>query len=252
MSDKSSEKMKKTDSDDQKECYASQGDTTGQQPRGRKQRWKIAVFALGVFLVIGVTTHSLITRHSNVSSVPTDNSGVQPIDISSVPQITSNTDSNASIVPFSTSGARQLSITGVRAIASNTGSGALVEMGIGDLVWAKELIATFTNHDFVLVILQENNSNNALANRISDATEKIEARGARVGTLTLSASNPELSTTMRRLTIGQLPAVLAISNIGRVAIITGDITEETLLQTYVVISQPICAPGSSPGCCGGK
>jgi hypothetical protein len=30
---------------------------------------------------------------------------------------------------------------------------------------------------------------------------------------------------------------------------TGDITEGKLLQTYLVVSQPICAPGSSSGCC---
>jgi hypothetical protein len=101
------------------------------------------------------------------------------------------------------------------------------------------------------VILPGNdtNLNNTLANRISDATAKIEARHTSVGTFTLNASDPEFSVTTERLAITQLPAVLAISTTGNGAIITGDITEGKLLQTYVTISQPVCAPGSSSGCC---
>ena len=118
----------------------------------------------------------------------------------------------------------------------------------------KNLAAKFTDHDFIFVILPGNDSDSTktLANRVAEATAKIEAKGARVETITLSASDPEFSITTERLAITQLPAVLAISISGNGAIITGDITEGKLLQTYVVVSQPICAPGSSPGCCPGK
>jgi hypothetical protein len=120
------------------------------------------------------------------------------------------------------------------------------------LAWAQELSSLFADHDFVFVVLPESNTDLAktLANRISDAAAKIEANGKRVGTFTLNSSDPEFSTTMQRLSLGQLPAVLALSNTGNGAIITGDITEGKLLQTYLTVSQPVCAPGS--GCCSGK
>jgi hypothetical protein len=214
MSEKSSEKTPKIDCCDQKGCCPSpSGDATRQPDRGKK-RWKIAVFALGMLMVIGATAYSLITRHTSASPVPLNNIGV--------PQIAS----------------------------SNCGN-ALSTLGIGDLLWAQELNTIFTDHNLIFVILPGNdtNLNNTLANRISDATAKIEARHTSVGTFTLNASDPEFSVTTERLAITQLPAVLAISTTGNGAIITGDITEGKLLQTYVTISQPVCAPGSSSGCC---
>jgi hypothetical protein len=56
---------------------------------------------------------------------------------------------------------------------------------------------------------------------------------------------------MRRLGIGGVPAVLAISVSGNGAIMTGDITEENLLQTYLTVLQPVCVTGGSSGCCSG-
>jgi hypothetical protein len=217
MTDKSPKKIQNADCCDQKGCCPSSADSTNQQPPSRKQWWKIAVFALGMLMVIGATVYSLITRHTSTSSVPLDNSGV--------PQIASGTCGNA-----------------------------LSTLGIGDLLWAQELNTIFTDHNLVFVILPGNdtNLNDTLSNRISDATAKIEARHTSVGAFTLNASDPEFSVTTERLTITELPAVLAISTTGNGAIITGDITEEKLLQTYVVVTQPICVPGGSSGCCSGK
>ena len=171
--------------------------------------WKIAGFALGILLIAAATTYALTTRNSAASSGPLTNSTVPSI--GSTPAV----------------------------------------MGIGDLKWTESLTAKFSDHDFIFVILPENDnsSNDTLANRVADASAKIEARGARVDTITLSASDPEFSITTERLAITQLPAVLAISISGNGAIMTGDITEGKLLQTYLVVSQPICAPGSSSGCC---
>ena len=217
MSDRRSEKMRRADRCDQKGCCPSPADSTKQQPPSRKKWWKIAVFAIGMLMVIGASAYSIITRHINASSTPLDKSGI--------PQI-----------------------------ASNTGRNAASTLGIGDLLWVQELNAIFTNHDLIFVILPGNDSNsaNTLADRISDATAIIEARHTSVGTFTLSASDPEFSITTERLAITQLPAVLVMSTSGNGAIITGDITEEKLLQTYVVVTQPVCAPGSSSGCCPGK
>lgn len=217
MSKKDSEKAPKTDCCDQKGCCPSSEDNTNQQPPSKKQWWKIAVFSLGMLMVVGAITYSLVIRHTSAATTPIDNSGV--------PQI-----------------------------ASGTCGKALSTLGISDLLWAQELNTIFSDHDLIFVILPGNdtNSNDTLASRISDATAKIEARHTSIGTFTLSAGDPEFSLTTKRLAITQLPAVLAISTTGNGAIITGDITEEKLLQTYVVVTQPVCAPGSSPGCCSGK
>lgn len=179
--------------------------------------WKIAGFSLGIILIAAAATYTLTTRNSAASSGAVTNGNVP-------------------------------------SIGTTTVKSAPATMGIGDLNWVRNLPAMFIDHDIIFVILPGNdsNSNNTLTNRISDATAKIEARGARVGTSTLSASDPEFLITTERLAIAQLPAVLAIGKFGNGAIITGAITEGKLLQTYVTLSQPVCAPGSSPGCCGGK
>ena len=175
----------------------------------KRQWWKIAGFALGIILIAAAATYALTTRNSAASSGPLTNSTVPSI--GSTPAV----------------------------------------MGVGDLKWAKNLATKFTDHDFIFVILpgSDNDSTKTLTNRVSDAAAKIEAKGARVDTITLSASDPEFSITTERLAIAQLPAVLAISASGNGAIMTGDITEGKLLQTYLVVSQPVCAPGSSSGCC---
>jgi hypothetical protein len=216
MSEKGSEKTPKIDCCDQKGCCPSPSDDATRRPDSGKKGWKIAVFALGMLMVIGAIAYSIITRHTS-ASVPLDNSGV--------PQIASATCDNA-----------------------------LSTLGIGDLLWAQELNTIFTDHNLIFVILPGNdtNLNNTLANRISDTTAKIEARHTSVGTFTLNASDPEFSVTTERLAITKLPAVLALSTSGNGAIITGDITEGKLLQTYVVVTQPVCVPGGSSGCCSGK
>ncbi len=177
--------------------------------------WKIASLALGILLIAGAATYSFTTRNSAASSGPLGN---------------------------------------VPSIGSNTSQSTPATTGVGDLKWTQNLAAKFADHDFIFVILPDSdiNSTKTLTNRISDAAAKIEARGARVETLTLSPSDPELSITMQRLAIGQLPAVLAIGISGNGVILTGDITEGKLLQIYLVVSQPVCAPGSSSGCCPGK
>jgi len=189
--------------------------TLKRESGGRSQKrewWKIAVFALGILLIAAAATYALTTRNSAASSGPLGN---------------------------------------VPSIGSNTSQSAPATTGVGDLKWTQNLVAKFADHDFIFVILPENDSNSTstLTKRVSDAAAKIEARGVRVETLTLSASDPELSITAGRLAIAQLPAVLAIGPSGNGVIMTGDITEEKLLQAYLAASQPVCAPGSSSGCC---
>ena len=180
----------------------------------KKAGWKIAVFALGVLLVVGAVVYSVIIRQSDAVGAP----------------------SNKGLAPSAVAAA------GVNVPASQ---------GIGDLTWVKKLNSVFTDHDFIFVLLPESDSDltKKVADQVTMAAAKIEAEGVRVDTLTLNPSNPEFSLTTDRLAITQLPAVLAIGVSGKGAIMTGDITEGKLLQTYVTLSQPVCAPGSSPGCC---
>jgi len=211
MGDKVSKKIEEPCCCGQKECCESR--PPDKQPSGRNKWWKIGLFALGMCLIIGATAYSLIVRH---------------------------TASNASV-----------DTSGIPQIATGACVNALSSLDISDLAWVQELNSLFTDHDYIMVLLPEDNgdSNNTLVNRMSEATAKIEARGVNVGTFTLDPNDPEFSTTMKRLALGQLPAIIAIHTNGNGAIITGDITEGRLLQTYLVISQPICAPGGSSGCC---
>ena len=181
----------------------------------KKGGWKIAIFALGVLLIIGATVYSVITRHSDAVGAP----------------------SNKGSAPSAVAAA------GVNVPAAQ---------GIGDLTWVKKLNSVFTDHDFIFVLLPESDSDltKKVADQVTMAAAKIEAEGVRVDTLTLNPSNPEFSLTTDRLAITQLPAVLAFSISGNGAIIKGEITETKLLQAYLVVSKPpICAPGSSSGCC---
>jgi hypothetical protein len=225
MKEKGSERTPKTNCCDQKGCCPSPTDSTEQQPPSKKKWWKIAVFALGMLMVIGAIAYSLTTRNSAASSGPLDN----------VPSIGSYTSLN---IP------RADSYTSLN-IPNAT--------GIGDLKWSESLAAKFADHDFIFMIFPDSdiNSTKTLSKRVSDASAKIEARGARVETITLSPDDPEFSITMKRLRIGQVPTVLAISVSGNGAIMTGDITEENLLQTYLTVLQPVCVTGGSSGCCGG-
>jgi hypothetical protein len=174
--------------------------------------WKIAALAVGIVLVLTATTYALVTRQSSASSGTLSQGAAPPV-------------------------------------AATTAS-APATMGIGDLKWAKNVTTKFADNDFIFVVLPGSDSTTeVLTNRVADAAAKIEAKAARVETITLSASDPEFSITKERLAISQLPAILAISSTGNGAILTGDITEAKLLQAYLVVSQPICPPGSSSGCC---
>lgn len=199
--------------------------------------WKIGGFALGMLLVVGAVTYSLVTRTSAASSTPIGNG--------TVPQVGSTTAQSTPAVNGN-----------VPQVASTTGTGAAAPTSVADLNWAKNLPAKFADHNFIFMILPGSggDSTGTLANLLAEATAYIKANaGGRVDTMTLSASDPEFAITTERLAVTQLPAVLAISNSGKAVIITGDITLVKLLQAYVVVSKPatICAPGSSPGCCSG-
>ncbi len=88
----------------------------------KRQWWKIASFTLGILLIAAAATYALTTRNSAASSGPLTNGNVP-------------------------------------SIGSNTVKSAPATMGIGDLKWAQNLTAKFTDHDFIFVILPGNDSN---------------------------------------------------------------------------------------------
>jgi len=207
MSDKGPTDIQKTDCCAEGECCSS---STANQ----KHWWKIAVFALGMLMVVAGITYSLVTRHSVASNVP--------LGQGAIPEV-----------------------------GPNTGKSAAAAMGIGEMAWTKELDDVFAGSDFVFVILpKDDDSYKAVASQVAGAADRIRAEGTSISSVTLSPSDPELAITADRLAIKQLPAVLIIAKNGYGAIVTGNFDETKLLQTYLALCrQSICPPGSSSGCC---
>ena len=179
----------------------------------KMQWWQITALSVGIVLIVAATAYSLITKANAASNGP-------------------------------------LGKGNVPSVGSNTGKSASAGVGIGELNWVKNLNKEFADRDFIFVILQgSDDATKQVADQVALAATKIQVKGARVGTLTLSATDPEFSSTTQYFAISQLPAVLGLSKNGNGAIVSGTITETKLLEAYMVASQPICPPGSSSGCC---
>lgn len=177
----------------------------------RKDWWKKAVFAIGILIVIGAVTYSLVIRKA-------DSAGSPPA-------------------------------AGSAPAATNASSSTPPSNSIGELKWVSNLKTRFADHDFMFVILP--GSNDTIKNvyqEIDKAAAKIKAEGVRIDTLTLGSDDPELPITAQRLAISKLPAVIVFSSSGSGALISGEITETKLLQAYLTALKA-CPPGSSSGCC---
>jgi hypothetical protein len=172
------------------------------------QWWKIALCALAVLMIAGAVTYTLMTRTS------------------------------ASPVALSASNPAP-STAAVNAPASG---------GAGELNWVKNLNSKFATYDFIFILFPGNDDATAKADQVvKTSLEKIKQSGGVVDAMTLSSTDPEFQSTMDRLAIQKLPAVLVFAATGQGAIVKGDITETKLLQAYVSL-QKTCVPGS--GCCG--
>lgn len=204
MSDKSPNEIQKPDCCAQGECCSS---STANQ----RQWWKIAVFALGIVLIVAGVTYSLVTRHSAASNAPLGQGAVPAIGSSA---------------------------------AAAMGIGEMAWTKNLDAIFAG------SDFVFVILPKDDDDSYKAVAIQVAGTADRIRAGGTRVSSMTLSPSDPELAITADRLAIKQLPAVLIMAKNGIGAVVTGDFDETKLLQTYVVLSkQSICPPGSSSGCC---
>ena len=176
-----------------------------------KNRWKIVILVLVICTAAGVAAYSFLSRQNNMVG--------------------------------STS-------TGFNPTAAVNGKPASATSGpaAGDLNWVKNMSTEFVDHDFVFVMFPGNNNelNAQAAKSITSASSKIQAEGIKIDSLSLKQDDPEIATTIEMLAISKLPAVIAYNRNGGGALATGDITENQLLQAYLMANQA-CTPGGS--CC---
>jgi len=85
--------------------------------------------------------------------------------------------------------------------------------------------------------------------QVGVVAEELRDQDASVYSMILDAGNSEFSTTTQMLGVSQIPAVIILAKSGNGAIVTGNIDETKLLEAYLVVSNPICPPGSSSSCC---
>lgn len=173
------------------------------------QWWKIAVCVLGVLMIAGAVTYTLITRTSASSVAPS------------------------------------ISKPATSATSGNTPALG----GTGEMQWVINLNSKWANNDYIFVVFPGSDDLTSKANEVvNSATEKIKESGTAVEVTTLNATDPEFQPTLDRLAIQKLPAVLVFAATGQGAIIKGDITETKLLQAYLTL-QKTCAPGAGSSCC---
>ena len=199
------------------------------------QWWKIAVCVLGVLVIAGTVTYTLMTRTSASSTAPATNSPA-------VPATSSPTTPASSSPAAPTTSSPTPSATATNAPASD---------GTGEMNWIKGLNSKWQTNDFIFVIFPGDDDLTGKADQaVKTSLEKIRQAGGAVDTVTLSSTDPEFKVTIDRLAIQKLPAVLVFAVTGQGSIVKGDITETKLLEAYLALQKSTCAPGS--GCCGGK
>ena len=187
------------------------------------QWWKIALCVLGVLVIAGVITYTLITRTSASSTAPSNSNPTPSTAAANAPSTGNPTPSTAV----------------VNAPASD---------GTGEMNWIKGLNSKWNTSDFIFVVFPGNDDLTGKADQVvKTSLEKIRQAGGFVDTVTLSSTDPEFQITLNRLAIQKLPAVLVFAVTGQGAVVKGDITETKLLEAYLSL-QKTCVPGS--GCCG--
>ena len=188
------------------------------------QWWKIAVCVLGILVIAGAVTYTLMTRTSASSAASTTSSPTAPAASSPTAPATNSPTPTA---------------TAANAPASD---------GSGELNWVKSLNSKWATNDFIFVVFPGDDDLTGKADQaVKTSLEKIKQAGTAAEALTLSSTDPEFQTTLDRLALQKLPAVLVFAATGQGVIVKGDITETKLLQAYVSL-QKTCVPGS--GCCG--
>jgi hypothetical protein len=170
--------------------------------------WKIAVCALGLLMIAGAVTYTLITRIPTGSTATTSGNPLPPTAAINTP-------------------------------ASDA---------VGELNWVTGLSSRYETYDFIFVVFPGNDELTGKADQaVQTASETIRQSGTAIEAMTLSSMDPEFQVSLDRLAIQKLPAVLLLAATGQGAIVKGDITETKLLQAYLNL-QKTCVPGTSGCC----
>ncbi len=104
--------------------------------------------------------------------------------------------------------------------------------------------------DGVFVYLPGTDTDSAKAAPVSQlegAAQTIKARGVNVGIFTLKTDAPEYTQLASQVTV---PGVIAMAKGRGMVPVTGDITENSLIQSFVAASSAGgCGPSAGSGCC---
>lgn len=208
--------------------------------KSKIQWWKIGLCILGVLIIAGAVTYTLMTRASASSGSPAASS---PATLATSGATTPTTSGPTLLAANNPTAA-----TGVSPTPSATAANAPASDGTGEMNWIKGLNSKWENSDYIFVVFPGNDDlTGKAAQVVNTSLEKIRQAGGAVDTVTLSSTDPEFQITLNRLAIQKLPAVLVFAVTGQGAVVKGDITETKLLEAYLSL-QKTCVPGS--GCCG--
>ena len=211
-----------------------------------KARWVISAVVL---LVAGVLVVRAMTKTEAVSAQPVASTFATPVAASAAaPVATSEPTPVAApeatpVVPAQGVPAVSPTVVAKPAEASaETTIGAFAELNT---------VATKSDAVFVYLLGKEETSVNASATKAMQAAVRtIEAKGSKCAIFTLKAGSPDYANLASQVT---LPGVIAMVKGKGMNAVSGEITEPSLVQSYVAASSAGgcgsggCAPGA-PGC----
>ena len=161
------------------------------------QWWKIALCVLGVLMIAGAVTYTLVTRTSAATA----------------------------------SQATNLSKTATTAnVAGSDGDGEL--KWVKNLNTKFE-----SNDFVIVIFAGNDDLTAKADQLVKIACEKIRQDGTNIETMTLSSTDSEFQPSLDRLAIQRLPAILIIAPTGQGETIKGDITETKILQAYLSLQK---------------
>jgi len=205
----------KSPNDVQKSDCCGQGECCSSSTANKRQWWRIAVFALGMLLVVVGITYSIITRH---------------------PELLGNMFPRGS----------------TERTSPGANSSACANMGFGDAAWARNLAPASAKYEYLFLILSGSTGDSAkeATRQVERAVAKMQADGLSVSSFALSPSDLMYPKAVKRLAVSELPAVFVLGKGGNGAVVTSNFEERRLLEAYRALSQaPTCIPGGSSGCC---
>jgi hypothetical protein len=159
--------------------------------------WKIALCVLGVLMIAGAVTYTVVTRTSAVTASQTANLSKRAA--------TAN-------------------------VATSDGEGEL--NWVNNLSTKFE-----SNDYVIVIFAGNDDLTAKADQSVKIACEKIRQDGTNIEAMTLSSTDSEYQTTLDRLAIQKLPAIRIVAPTGQGETIKGDITETKILQAYLSLQK---------------